>query len=322
MRFFVFIGFFKVSIIIGLACIGMVSITSTSFAMICKKTGGGQNWEAENIGSLSIPSDLPVGERLWTSPVKSRVIACAPEGGVNAEWVYFYGNPTNSSIMKGVGMGIIYNGADLGIVSNGHKIQTNVWASDQANPTRATYTFQVYLQKIGNISGSGSSEAAVFQLDGEGGLNGGEGSNYRYILKGLDKIKVSHCSVSIDAPTVLDFGSVSTLSTGVVANRDLSVTATKSSACNSNDKLGVTLMFSPVAGNVFDNDTVLDMGNGISFSLNENGRKIKFNNPVVFWDNVQSGSQHTVVYKAEIAATANLKVGRISKSIVLNINYL
>lgn len=222
----------------------------------------GSNWEAENIGVLAIPADLPLGTVLWTSSTRTRSVTCDPELNPYGEFVHFYGNPQNESIMKGVGMGIIYNGRDLGVVSPGHKIETNVWV-DSGHPKRATYKFQVYLKKIGNISGRSADEIAVFQLDGEQGLNGGEGSNYRYILTGLNNIKVTHCSVSIVAPAELDFGSISPLNTGVAASRDFSVTATKNSACTANDKLGVKLVFSPVSGDLFDNDTTLGLGGSL-----------------------------------------------------------
>ncbi|HEJ7271633.1 MAG: hypothetical protein E7F77_13330 [Serratia marcescens] len=299
----------------------ILGVTTPSHAMMCIKDGGGSNWEAENIGVLAIPADLPLGTVLWTSSTRTRSVTCDPELNPYGEFVHFYGNPQNQSIMKGVGMGIIYNGRDLGVVSPGHKIATNVWV-DSGHPKRATYKFQVYLKKIGNISGRSADEIAVFQLDGEQGLNGGEGSNYRYILTGLNNIKVTHCSVSIVAPAELDFGSISPLNTGVAASRDFSVTATKNSACTANDKLGVKLVFSPVSGDLFDNDTTLGLGGEVYFGLSEGGRKVKFNNPISFWDNIQSGSQNTVVFKGDISVKDKFKLGRVSKSIVLNVNYI
>ncbi|WAY95576.1 hypothetical protein O3T13_16390, partial [Serratia marcescens] len=201
----------------------ILGVTTPSHAMMCIKDGGGSNWEAEDIGVLAIPADLPVGTVLWTSSTRTRSVTCDPELSPVGEFVHFYGNPRDKNIMNGVGMGIIYNGRDLGVVSSGHKIATDVWVAPR-QPKRATYKFQVYLKKTGNISGSSASEIAVFQLDGKQGLNGGEGSNYRYILTGLNNIKVTHCSVSIVAPMELDFGSISPLNTGVVASRDFSVT--------------------------------------------------------------------------------------------------
>ena len=311
----------RLPILFSMCSLIVLGVTTPAHAMMCIKDGGGANWEKENIGVLSIPADLPVGTVLWTSSTRTRSVTCDPELHPHGEFVHFYANPENQKIMNGVGMGVIYNGRDLGIVSNGHKVATEVWV-DAGRPKRANYKFQVYLKKIGDISGRSAGQVAVFQLDGEQGLNGGEGSNYRYILTGLNNIKVTHCSVSIVAPTELDFGSVSPLQAGVIASRDFSVTATKNSACTANDKLGVKLVFSPVSGDITDNETSLGLGGEVYFGLSEGGRKVKFNSPISFWDNIQSGSQHTVVFKGGISVKNNFKLGRVSKSIILNVNYI
>jgi type 1 fimbria pilin len=187
-----------------------------------------------------------------------------------------------------------------------------------------SFEVQVYLKKLHRIEASGGSdEISVFQLDGKGGLNASPNANYRYQLQGLGRMEITQCVVYIDAPRELDFGTVySNVTPGVVATKDLNVTATKSSECKAGAPLGVTLMFSPVDGQISEGGTALSMENGLYFSIKSNGTKIPFNTSVGFWDDVNSSNQKVVNYRAEINARNALKEGVVNKSIVLNVNYI
>lgn len=163
---------------------------------------------------------------------------------------------------------------------------------------------------------------AVFQLDGVMGINSTPGKNYRYILQGMAGIKVSNCSVTINAPSEIDFGVISSVTApGLIAAKPLSVTAVKNQACHAGSKLGVALIFSSPGGGLVENNTALDLGNGTYFSIKDQERKIAFETPVKFWDNVQSGNQQTVTYQTELSAKDVLKMGVAGKSIVLYANY-
>ncbi|VEI66219.1 Uncharacterised protein [Serratia quinivorans] len=70
-----------------------------------------------------------------------------------------------------------------------------------------------------------------------------------------------------------------------------------------------------------ESNTALDLGNGTYFSIKDQGRKIAFETPVKFWDNVQSGNQQTVTYQTELSEKDVLKMGAAGKSIVLYANY-
>jgi len=77
----------------------------------------------------------------------------------------------------------------------------------------------------------------VFQLDGEGGINPANVKNYRYILQGIAGVKISDCSVTINAPSKIDFGVISSVTVpGLIATNPLSVTAVNSLACHTGSK--------------------------------------------------------------------------------------
>ncbi|MBH3319510.1 fimbrial protein [Serratia ureilytica] len=277
--------------------------------------------ESENIGALTVPVDLPLGSRLWTSKIMTRSVVCWAEGSTEGEWVYFYGNPVGDVVRPGIGMGLIYNDADLGIVKAGSKVQTDMWRLNN-KPEKGQVKYQIYLEKTGEIKEGGNDRVAVFQLDGVGGINGGQGTNYRYILQGMAGIKVSSCSVTINVPREIDFGVISSFTaSGLIATKPLSVTAVKNQACDADSKLAVALIFSSPGGGLVESNTALDLGNGTYFSIKDQERKIAFETPVKFWDNVQSGSQQTVTYQTELRAREVLKMGVAAKSIVLYANY-
>nr|UKE83038.1 hypothetical protein KXZ65_17470 [Pectobacterium sp. PL152] len=114
----------------------------------------------EDIGTLKIPATLPIGSRLWTSKPYTRSLACWAYQSVRpqGEMSYFYPNPEGKVISPGVGIGIIYNGQDLGVITNGgttaSRVSTGQWiaagpsgSSPPSNPTMLNVTVQLYLEK-------------------------------------------------------------------------------------------------------------------------------------------------------------------------------
>lgn len=190
-------------------------------ALECHLNGtSGPTREIEDIGALTVPANLPVGSRLWTSKIMTRNVTCwSEDSALDGEWVYFYGNPAGHVVRPGIGMGLIYNDADLGIVGRGSKVRTDMWRNE--SPKRGQVRFQIYLEKTGNIKEGGNDRVAVFQLDGVGGINAFEGKNYRYVLQGMSGIKVSSCSVTIDVPREIDFGVVSSDGSGIDRHQTL-----------------------------------------------------------------------------------------------------
>ncbi|UYA59161.1 exported-like protein 3 [Pectobacterium sp. F1-1] len=119
----------------------------------------------EDIGTLKIPATLPIGSRLWTSKPYTRSLACWAYKSVRpqGEMSYFYPNPEGKVISQGVGIGIIYNGQDLGVITNGgttaSRVSTGQWIAPgpsgsrpPANPTMLNVTVQLYLEKNRGIS--------------------------------------------------------------------------------------------------------------------------------------------------------------------------
>lgn len=303
-------------------CGALLTCGRNALALECHlNSESGITEETQSIGALTIPADLPIGSRLWTSEVMSRDVVCWAGGSVKGEWVYFYGNPVGNQVRPGIGLGLIYNDADLGVVAQGSKVQTDMYRKKN-KPEKGTVRFQVYLEKTGEIGEGGDDTVGIFQLDGKGGINATPGMNYRYILQGFAGIQISTCSVMVDAPRELNFGTLSSAAgPGVIAVKDLTVTATKSQTCGVNEKLAIDLVFSAPNGGLVEGNTALDMANGSYFSLRDGGSKITFDSPIGFWENIQSGSTHQVSYQAELAAEGELQTGVANQSVVLFVNY-
>jgi hypothetical protein len=164
-----------------------------------------------------VTSSAPVGSRIWTGPEMVRTVSCKSLN--TEEVVYFWGNTQDKLVRTGIGMGLIYNGVDMGVVKYGSKIQTEIFTNAKTWTT-GTIRFQIYLVKTGNtIGSSGPSMIRVFQLDGQRGVNPEWNVNYFLELGALHNLNVSACSVDLFAPTVIDFGPVYWNSSNVVAKQ-------------------------------------------------------------------------------------------------------
>ena len=287
-------------------------------ALTCRPDSGPVD-EIEDIGNVTVPSKVSIGSRLWTSKELTRNVSCRSDG--HKEYVYFYGNPDNAPVRQGVGMGIIYNGRDLGIVQNGSKVKTDIYV-DGVNTTRGTVKFQIYLEKTGEIgSGTPFNSIAVFQLDGEGGINAIPGSNYRYSAGGINRITVTNCSVDISVPSEIDFGYVHWETAGqIVGSKDLIVRAVKSSECRDTDNLGIDLMFDPV-GQIENDDMHFNLDNGSVLRIMDGIKPVKFRSPVRYWENITHNKTHERTYRAEIVSTAPPLTGDYSRPIMIYVNY-
>lgn len=190
----------------ALAAVSLSLPAFNAAALECHKdTTSGTVFDYENIGSMKIPSTLPVGSRLWTSKTYSRNLACWAYKNVKpkGEYSFFYPNPYGAVVGAGIGIGIIYNGQDLGVVTGGGTVSSRVPTGvfvypgpsgrlPPSNPTMLPVTVQVYLEKIGDMSNIsyGVDSLSVFQVDGELGINNTPGGNYQFTLSGLKNIDV------------------------------------------------------------------------------------------------------------------------------------
>jgi hypothetical protein len=277
--------------------------------------------ESEDIGQLKIPATLPIGERLWTSQPMSRNVVCWGYSNVpKGEWVYFYPNPDKKLFAPGISMGVIYNGTDLGLLTT--PAQTDMFRKPNQKEM-GHVSYQVYLQKTGEITQGGSSQISIFQLDGVKGLNNKPGKNYRFTLTGLDKIQVIQCSASVEltTPEGVNFGEVPSWrpNAGTVASKDFTVLIRKN-GCS--DKFSLNANFMVKSGSLVD-ATGLDMDNGSALRIydNTNPKWIKYNQFDSFAD-MTNRDQVQKSYTASLQATAEGKEGDFHKTLILLINYI
>lgn len=158
--------------------------------------------EGEAIGKLVLLSGTQNGGKVWESKEYSRTITCKTKIKEN---VYFYPFPKIKSqkMPKGVQMGLIYDGKDLGTfneASGNGNINTKIDTGWTLNKTTATRKFRIkaYLRKTGDIDTSKASGAIhLFQLDGKGGLNNSPNArNYKFSLSQWNQTGTVSCSRS------------------------------------------------------------------------------------------------------------------------------
>lgn len=108
--------------------------------------------------------------------------------------------------------------------------------------------------------------------------------------------------MTINAPSEIDFGIIpSSTVPGVIAAKPLSVTAVMNQACSADSKLAVALIFSSPGGGLVEGNTALGLGNGTYFSIKDQQRKIAFETPVKFWNNVQAAISRLSRIKPSLA---------------------
>ncbi len=328
-------------------CGGVLAMLAVdASALECRKdTVNGPVSDSEDIGALKIPSTLPVGSRLWTSKTYSRNLACWAYKNVkpNGEYAYFYPNPGGEVVGAGIGIGIIYNGQDLGIVSggggSGSRVSTGKFiapgpsgSAPPKNPTMMPTTVQLYLEKIGNISnnGSGTDSLSVFQVDGELGINNKPDSNYVFRLSGLRNIEVIQCSanVIVSPNSYIDFGTVqawSSASAGVVAQQDFQISASTDGGEDCGKGFDLTVNFDAASrNNVLASADGMDMGNGSMLKIEDGstGNNIVYNQFIGFINGLTSASGTVEKqYTARLYASDAAVPGDVEKFIVLRFNY-
>ncbi|MDX5627897.1 MULTISPECIES: hypothetical protein [unclassified Brenneria] len=315
-------------------------------ALECHKdTTSGPVADYENIGAMKIPSTLPIGSRLWTSKTYSRNLACwaYKNKKPNGEYSFFYPNPYGAVIGTGIGIGIIYNGQDLGVVTGGgtssSRVSTGMFvypgpsgSLPPSNPTMLPVTVQVYLEKIGDMSNAsyGVDSLSVFQVDGELGINKNPGGNYQFTLSGLKNIDVIQCSaqVHVSPDNNIDFGTIqswSDASAGLLAKQGFQISASTDGGEDCGLGFNLTINFDTATkGNAPVGIDGMDMGNGSTLKINEesSGNGIPFNEFVTFINNLTSASGTVEKrYSASLYASGPAVTGDVEKYIVLRFNY-
>lgn len=163
----------------------------------------------DNIVYLSGNAD---GSIIWNSVSYSRNITCSTQIEEDV-YVYPYPKRSTETLPKGVKLGLIINGHDLGTFdSNGSPDSDRVdthWDIDKEAATK-TFNIQAYMVKNGDIDTTGvSTKISLFQLDGEGGLNNAPNANYNFFISGWNNVGTVDCSAGISGVN-LNLSSINT----------------------------------------------------------------------------------------------------------------
>lgn len=328
---------------------GLLLLSTFSFqanALECRLgTITGQVNDYENVGTLKIPATLPIGSRLWTSQSYTRNLACWAYQSVKpqGEMSYFYPNPDGKVIGEGIGIGIIYNGQDLGIITNGgtsaSRVSTGSWINPgpngtnaPTNPTMLNVTVQLYLEKTGNITNStaGVDGLKVFQIDGEGGINNKPDSNYGLTLSGLHGIEVMQCSanITVSPDSYVDFGTVRSwndANAGVVAQSVFRINASTDGGEDCGKGFNLNVNFDAAAqGNTLVSIDGMDMGNGSTLKIEDQltASNVTFNQFIPFISQLTAANGVVErAYTARLYASGPAVIGDTEKNIILRFNY-
>lgn len=293
----------------------------------------GPTLDSQPIGQLKIPANTPIGTRLWTSPTMVINAYCWSYPNVpDGEYVYFYPSAAidQPRLPAGIGIGLIYDGNDLGLLDSAREQTKNYVYMGRDNPQNKAlpYTFQVYLQKTGDIAIGpiGITEIAAFQLDGIWGINVVKGANYQYILTGLDLVEIIPCAATIEVnpPVGVDFGEIPGWSAGdgKVAEKEFNIVATKNGTCDNGFKLNANFELKTDGHSSLADATGINIGNGATLRItdNTNPKAIKFNQIDSFTDMT---SQNVVNknYTASLWANGDAVEGPFSTTLILHVNY-
>ncbi|MFJ3461680.1 fimbrial protein [Achromobacter spanius] len=132
--------------------------------------------------NIYVSSSMADGTVLWRSDQITYNIACESPKAVPSEEIYAWIYPYRKEPMKGVAIGIMYNGAPTitGKVNTGFRTENR----------RANFvmTYSLVLIKTGVVPSSGLvniTDYPVFQLDGEGGINSATDKNLMQYINGV-----------------------------------------------------------------------------------------------------------------------------------------
>lgn len=70
----------------------------------------------------------------------TRSVVFWTNGYIKKEWIYFYGNLVVDVLRPGIGMGLIYNNVELGVVKEGNMVPTDMLRRKN-KPAKGEVTF-------------------------------------------------------------------------------------------------------------------------------------------------------------------------------------
>ncbi|AKM41088.1 fimbrial protein [Burkholderia contaminans FFH2055] len=303
-----------------------VAVAQPAWALKCIADNGGLSL-TETIGNVaSYPTDAPDGYVIWVSPPRTTTGYCYKDiGGLQdfPEQIYFYANPEKQNPAAwGLEVGIRFEGTDYYGRSSqpGNGIDTHrsvkicEMSDRQVNAGMCpkwpiSITYQVVIRKRGAWTRPPSDIYAVFQFDGERGLNS-KGS-FRYKLSGLQNLKPTPCMVDVKVtpePGIVKFGQVQATGNGfspAVPRKSFSLALTKQ--CNVPVRVdGYFETSQTVRNGLLVPDPNSNFGIGIE---DRNGKAIAFNEQFVLAQMPGSVNYQSVTLDAVLKAFGPPKIG-------------
>lgn len=256
----------------------LLVLSQKSFALICWKPGTHEAVDKVYMdNNIAVPSVLPKDAVLWRSPNYSFDIECFQDRNAGPEQVYFYLSPDGQGALgSDLEVGINLNGEDLrcstlakcrkeiGMHFDG--CWTGRGCEGRAKTMRVNFNF--FLSKrVGPSTGkegpiAGADNYAIFQFDGENGINATVGYNFRMYLYGLNKLRYVACASTLGiSPKTVDFQTIqSYFAAQDQTIKELPFRLTASKNCNSAYALGA--MFMPASNTTLSGtDTLLAKDN-------------------------------------------------------------
>ncbi|EKS9798744.1 MULTISPECIES: fimbrial protein [Burkholderia] len=146
--------------------------------------------------NLYVLASTPDGTTIWGSDLISREIYCRSSvKEVISLWV----NPEKKDLASGAEVALEFNGVvysqSSGAISSGNK--TGNCSTSECN-VRFSLSYRLIVRRKGAAPSSGLaniSNYSVFQIDGEGGLNGAQNQNFRHKINGSVKFTRGVCAI-------------------------------------------------------------------------------------------------------------------------------
>jgi len=208
------------------ALLMMIISPHTVYALTCKASNSVVS-ETVNVGSIikASSSEIKANQKIWVSSAINATFTCTDtDSHPQGEMAFFWLDPKDQArtLPAFISIGITYNGIDYPLVK-GQKVQlgpatvcnkVKETCLSPATPQTFSLEYQVYIKATGSTIPIGgviqdNLNLSLFQVDGEGGLRGGD-TNFNLFITGLSKINLMACVPTVTiSPNTLDFGTMS-----------------------------------------------------------------------------------------------------------------
>jgi type 1 fimbria pilin len=307
--------------------LSLLFMSRVVWALDCVEQGTGLvNMPPITVGQLAIPSNVPVGTKIWESNDISMTAYCDNVLGTIIDVVHFYFNPKSQSLGYGLKLGVSYNGQDL--EENAQRLSTGSSPIVKGQNVTVPVSFRLYIKLDGNAPSSGNyvgdDQFTVFQLDGSRGLNqSGNARNVKYTLSGLRGIRFLACGSDLQVypeSQIVDFSNIqkNRLSEGSGVSLPFSIKAIKQ-GCTDNFSLQAEFSSpNPLIG-----DNAIDLQNGAKLMLyNDLQQAIRFEHYDNFAE-LNNVNEVTKEFTATLSAIPGREItlGQFDASVIVKINY-